>query len=62
MAEKSEERRSREERRSGMDRRKLNPQRYTGIEKRFTPDCRGSQDRREEGSTWTEHQSPEIKK
>jgi hypothetical protein len=62
MAKEKNERRSTEERRSGRDRRKLNPSKYTGIEKRFGPDCRGCQDRRDEGDDWVEYQSPVVKK
>lgn len=58
----TKDRRTEEERRSGVDRRKLNPSRYTGIEKRFDKDCRTSQDRRDDGKPWLEYQSPEIKK
>lgn len=62
MVEKKKERRGQEERRSGNDRRKLNPSNYTGIEKRFNPDCRSSNDRRNEGEAWIEYLSPVLKK
>ena len=62
MEEKNKERRDQKERRSGVDRRRLNPSKYTGVEKRFDPDCRNSKDRRSDGDTWVEYLSPVIKK
>ncbi|NDY74221.1 hypothetical protein DO021_20295 [Desulfobacter hydrogenophilus] len=62
MVKKEKERRGQEERRSGIDRRRLNPLNYTGIEKRFNPDCRESNDRRKNKGNWIEYQSPLLKK
>ena|GEM_PF-1928708 len=60
--EKEKERRDQEERRSGTDRRRLNPLNYTGIEKRCNPDCRSGCDRRKNKGDWIEYQSPVLKK
>ena len=62
MKEIDKERRTREERRSGVDRRKLNPATYTGPEKRLNPDGRSRTDRRDDGETWIEYQAPVLKK
>lgn len=62
MMEKEKERRDQEERRSGIDRRHLNRFNYTGIEKRFCPDCRSGSDRRQNKGDWIEYQSPVLKK
>jgi hypothetical protein len=62
MMEKNKERRGQEERRSGTDRRRLNPVNYTGIEKRRNPDCRSGNDRRNNRENWIEYQSPVLKK
>ena len=62
MMEKKKERRDQEERRSGVDRRRLNTANYTGIEKRSDPDCRNSSDRRNDRETWVEYLSPVLKK
>ena len=62
MMEKKQERRDQDERRSGTDRRRLNPVNYTGIEKRLNPDCRSGSDRRDNKGNWIEYQSPVIKK
>ena len=61
MVREKTERRNREERRSGVDRRKLNTSNYTGIEKRSNPDCRSCNDRRNDGNTWIEYLSPSLK-
>jgi len=55
------ERRRNKERRSGIDRRLLNPPKYTGIERRIDPECRTCKDRRREGQPLVEHQSPFLK-
>jgi hypothetical protein len=47
-----------QERRSGKDRRRINPARYSGIEKRLLTECRDLFDRREAHETWLEYQSP----
>ena len=62
MKEIDKERRTREERRSGVDRRRRNPANYTGIEKRSNPDGRSRTDRRDTGETWIEYQSPDLKR
>ncbi|WP_320042781.1 hypothetical protein [uncultured Desulfobacter sp.] len=62
MIKKETERRDQIERRSGIDRRRLNPLNYTGIEKRFCPDCRSGSDRRQNTGVWIEYQSPVLKK
>lgn len=62
MMKKNKDRRGQEDRRSGVDRRKLNPSNYTGIEKRFNPDCRSCNDRRNDGEHWIEYLSPVLKK
>ena len=61
MSTTGKERRNHRERRSGVDRRKLNPAIYTGIEKRFDPDCRCGNDRRDNRDPWIEYQSPILK-
>ncbi|MDJ0883130.1 MAG: hypothetical protein QNJ48_03170 [Desulfobacterales bacterium] len=53
--------RRRIERRSGIDRRRTNPRRYTGVERRIDPDCRSSRDRREDNGQWSELQMPHIR-
>ena len=55
------ERRRNKERRSGIDRRLLNPPEYPGIERRIDPECRSCKDRRREGQPLLEHQSPFLK-
>ncbi len=50
--------RRKQERRSGKDRRHINPPRYSGIEKRLLTECRNPVDRREEHETWLEYQPP----
>ncbi|WDP91263.1 MAG: hypothetical protein HUN04_16790 [Desulfobacter sp.] len=60
--EKNKERREREERRSGVDRRRLNTSNYTGVEKRSNPECRNGVDRRDDGETWIEYLAPVRKK
>ncbi len=62
MEEKKKERRNQEERRSGVDRRRLNASHYTGIEKRSCPDCRDSNDRRNDRESWVEYLAPVLKK
>jgi hypothetical protein len=62
MMEKKQDRRGQDERRSGVDRRRLNTSRYTGIEKRSDPDCRSSSDRRNDREAWMEYLSPALKK
>lgn len=62
MVGKKKERRVQEERRSGIDRRRLNTSSYTGIEKRSVPDCRSSYDRRNDRETWVEYLPPVLKK
>jgi hypothetical protein len=54
------ERRRNKERRSGIDRRRLNPPEYPGIERRRDPECRSCKDRRQ-GKPIIEHQIPFIK-
>jgi hypothetical protein len=49
------------ERRSGVDRRRTNPRRYTGVERRIDPDCRSSRDRRQDKGPWSELQMPHIR-
>ncbi len=49
------------ERRSGIDRRRNNPSRYTGVERRIDSDCRSSLDRRRENAPWTELQMRRIR-
>ena len=62
MVGKKKKRRDQEERRSGVDRRRLNTSNYTGIEKRSNPDCRSNDDRRNDRETWVEYLSPVLKK
>ncbi|WP_022666744.1 hypothetical protein [Desulfospira joergensenii] len=62
MVGKKKERRVQEERRSGVDRRRLNTSKYTGIEKRSDPDCRSGDDRRNDKGTWVEYLPPVLKK
>lgn len=62
MIEKEKDRRAQEERRSGIDRRRRNALNYAGIEKRFDPDCRCGNDRRNNRENWIEYQSPVLKK
>ncbi len=57
----SRKKRSPADRRSGVDRRRINPRRYTGIERRIDPDCRSSRDRREDNGPWLELQMPRIR-
>jgi len=54
------ERRRNKERRSGIDRRLLNPPKYPGIERRIDPECRSCKDRRQ-GKPIIEQQTPFIK-
>lgn len=54
----NQERRNKSERRSGIDRRTLNPPKFTGIDKRFDTDCRSGEDRRENFESWSEIQLP----
>ena len=54
------ERRRNKERRSGTDRRRLNPPKYTGIERRIDSECRSCRDRRQ-GKPLIEHQAPFLK-
>ncbi|MDJ0802801.1 MAG: hypothetical protein QNI89_04015 [Desulfobacterales bacterium] len=49
------------ERRSGIDRRCINPGRYTGVDRRIDSDCRSSRDRRSDNAPWTELQMPRIR-
>ncbi|NNF97817.1 MAG: hypothetical protein HKM93_00420 [Desulfobacteraceae bacterium] len=56
-----QERREDRERRSGIDRRKVNPSHYTGIEKRSDTECRSGRDRREDAGTWSEMQTYQSK-
>jgi hypothetical protein len=44
------------DRRSGIDRRRINPPRYYGIEKRMDPESRSGKDRRDLQQEWTEYQ------
>ena len=46
MMELHKERRNNKERRSGIDRRRINPPKYTGIERRKDPEGRSGNDRR----------------
>jgi len=62
MIKKTKDRRGQEERRSGVDRRRLNTSNYAGIEKRYNPDCRSCNDRRNDGEIWVEYLSPAQKK
>ena len=52
--------RNKGDRRSGTDRRRINPPKYTGIDRRIDPDCRDCCDRREDNEDWSELQSPDI--
>lgn len=58
MVEKKKDRRGQEERRSGIDRRRFNTSNYTGVEKRFNPECRKGVDRRDDGEHWIEYLAP----
>ncbi len=60
--EESKEKRRATDRRSGVDRRRINPPRYTGIEKRMDPQCRSGIDRRENREFWSELQTACITK
>jgi hypothetical protein len=61
MMEKRPPRRRILERRSGVDRRRTNPRRYTGVERRVDTDCRSSRDRRADNGPWSELQMPHIR-
>ena len=61
IMEPYKEQRNKKERRSGIDRRRLNSPKYTGIEKRITPDFRSGRDRREETELWTEMQMRRVR-
>jgi hypothetical protein len=61
MMEKLPRKRRILERRSGVDRRRTNPRRYTGVERRIDTDCRSSRDRREDNGAWSELQMPHIR-
>ena len=56
------EKRRGSERRSGVDRRRTNPSRYTGVERRIDSDCRSSLDRRRESAPWSELQMRRIRR
>ncbi len=62
MVGKKKKRRDQEERRSGVDRRRLNTLNYTGIEKQSNPDSRSNDDRRNDRETWVEYIPPILKK
>lgn len=55
-----QERRNGRERRSGVDRRKLRPGRYTGVERRVVIECRSGDDRRAMSAPWTELQERRV--
>jgi len=48
MMELHQERRNNKESRYGIDRRRINPPKYTGLEKRNNPECRSGNDRRKD--------------
>jgi len=60
MMELHQERRNNKERRSGIDRRRINPPKYTGIEKRNDPECRSGNDRRKDPESWSELQPRHV--
>ena len=60
MMELHQERRNNKERRFGIGRRRINPPKYTGIEKRNDPECRSGNDRRKGPESWSELQPRHV--
>jgi len=56
-----QKRRNNKDRRSGIDRRRINPPKYTGIEKRIDPECRSGKDRRTNIEPWSELQLRHVR-
>jgi hypothetical protein len=56
-----QKRRNKKDRRSGIDRRRIDPPKFTGIEKRIDSECRSGVDRREDIEPWSELQLRHVK-